>query len=308
MNYIPIVFCFDDNILMPAGICISSLLENAKSDTFYDIFILHDNFAKYPYSGFLERLYDKYKNFRINYRNIGNQFDNAFEIRGITKATYYRLLIPNVISEYDKIMYHDVDVIFRDDLSQIFHSTEMEGFYYAGVSSPYSEISSYVNQHIGVPIEKYIATGNLIINSKLIRKDNIVSQLLDCAKKKWKYQDMDVINFTCKNYIKILAPYFCVVGTTSEILKNINQPFYSKEEAEMARTIGIIHYNGSKPWNGWCYNFDIWWEYYRKSIYYDPEFYFNFYQNKLLEYDQLGLVKRLKIFVRYFTHKKEKIQ
>ena len=61
-----------------------------------------------------------------------------------------------------------------------------------------------------------------------------------------------------------------------------------------------IHYNGQKPWKGWCVNFDIWWECYRKSPFYDEKFYFDFFYNKLNEHDQLPLWKRVKILLRYF--------
>mgnify|MGYP006208099459 FL=1 len=91
-----------------------------------------------------------------------------------------------------------------------------------------------------------------------------------------------------------------MVGTTSEILKDRDQQNYTKEDAEYALKYGIIHYNGPKPWNTWCLNFDIWWEYYRKSVYFDPEYYYSFYNNKLDEYDRLPLIKRIKILLRYF--------
>ena len=38
---LPILFTFDQSLEMPAGVCITSLLESAAPDTFYDIFILH---------------------------------------------------------------------------------------------------------------------------------------------------------------------------------------------------------------------------------------------------------------------------
>ena len=41
MTTIPILFTFDQTLEMPAGVCFTSLLENAAKDTFYDIFILH---------------------------------------------------------------------------------------------------------------------------------------------------------------------------------------------------------------------------------------------------------------------------
>ena len=37
MKKVPIVFAFDENLILPAEICICSLLENAKASTFYDI-------------------------------------------------------------------------------------------------------------------------------------------------------------------------------------------------------------------------------------------------------------------------------
>lgn len=41
MNTVPIVFAFDNNLILPACVCISSLMMHAREDTFYDIFILH---------------------------------------------------------------------------------------------------------------------------------------------------------------------------------------------------------------------------------------------------------------------------
>ena len=41
MKTVPILFTFDQSLLMPAGVCLTSLLESAEPDTFYDIFIIH---------------------------------------------------------------------------------------------------------------------------------------------------------------------------------------------------------------------------------------------------------------------------
>lgn len=60
----------------------------------------------------LDKLPKYYKNCRIQYRQVDNTFDASYEIRGITTPAYYRLLIPELIPEYDKIIYSDVDVIF----------------------------------------------------------------------------------------------------------------------------------------------------------------------------------------------------
>ena len=38
MKTVPILFTFDDKLVMPACVCWTSLMENAAPDTFYDIF------------------------------------------------------------------------------------------------------------------------------------------------------------------------------------------------------------------------------------------------------------------------------
>lgn len=306
MNIVPIVFCFDDNLELPAGVCITSLLEHAHSDTFYDIFILHADGCQYPYNGKLDKLVSKYPNCHITYRSVGNEFDAGFEIRSITKAAYYRLLIPEIIPEYDKIMYHDVDVIFRSDLSIIYHETDLAGCYIAGVISP-GFLNPKVVQcrlDLGLNPEDYILSGNLIFNSALLRADGMVEKFRKQAENDYIHQDMDVINIVCKGKLKRLPTTFCgTIEIFSCAIYSTPQKVYSEIELSDMLKHGIIHYNGPKPWNQYCPNFDIWWEYYRRSIYYDPKFYFDFFYSKLHAYDSLTLMQRIKLVFRYFKTK-----
>lgn len=301
MKIVPIVFCFDDNLLLPAGVCLSSLLENANVDTFYDVFILHDDYASYPTSGFLEKLHKKYERFSIKYRSVGHAFKDAFEIRNITVAAYYRLLIPELIPEYDKIMYHDVDVIFRDDLSSIYYDTDMNNYYIAGVVSPGFLKTRVVDirNELGLDSTKYILSGNLIFNSSLLRKDGVSDLFRKEAQVDYVDQDMDIINIVCKDKIKVLPAYFCgTVEIFDCAINNVKQDVYSIQELNQMLINGVIHFNGAKPWNSWCFNFDIWWEYYRKSVYFDQKYYFDFYINKLDELEKMGEMKLMKLLLR----------
>ena len=170
MHTIPIVFAFDNNLSLPACVCLSSLLTNAHEDTFYDIFILHSSNIVLKKEG-LNQISQYYKNCRIQYRQVDSTFDSAFEIRGITTPAYYRLLIPELIPEYDRIIYSDVDVIFRSDLSAIYANTDLTDYYVAGVNSLSHLVPDYKHYYIEklhLDPEKIIYSGNLIINSKKV--------------------------------------------------------------------------------------------------------------------------------------------
>lgn len=129
MNVVPIAFAFDNNLTIPAAVTFTSLLVNAAPNTFYDIFVLHSAKASLD-KHLLSLIDDTFHNCKISYVPVGDTFDNAFEIRGITTPAYYRLLIPTLIPQYDKIIYADADIIFRLDLSNLY-STDLGSNYLA---------------------------------------------------------------------------------------------------------------------------------------------------------------------------------
>lgn len=308
MKIVPIAFAFDNNLVFPACICISSLLMNAKGDTFYDIFILHSEREKLD-RGQLDKIPQYFPHSRIQYRVIDGTFDSAFEIRGITTPAYYRLMIPELIPEYDKIIYSDVDVIFRSDLSELYTMTDMEDNYIAGVNSLAYLIPENLKYYkrMGVDAKGIIYSGNLLLNSKKIIEDGIIRKFKALSSNKYKFQDMDILNIVCEGKIKYLPPEFCLTTYISNwVVYNrakLNE-LWDEEVIDRALSTGIVHYNGQKPWKGICVNFDIWWEYYRKSPFFDEKYYFDFFYSRLNELDQLSLWKRIKILIRYFVYGK----
>lgn len=312
MNIVPIVFAFDNNLILPACLCISSLMMNANENTFYDIFILHSSKIELEKDK-LNKLPFFYKNCKIHYRQVGDIFENAFEIRGITTAAYYRLLIPDLIQEYDKVIYSDVDIIFRMDLSDLYNINIGDNYLAAtkDIGMNFSDDGrKYISSVEGLIQGKYLQSGFIILNSKKIIQDKLMDRFKDLAKLKLKFQDQDILNLSCQDKVFYLPlkynmtdySYYFINKKQEELLS-----IYNKSEINESLNIGNIHYNGHKPWKKYSVNFDIWWEYYRKSPFFDEKFYFDFFYNKLNELDQLSLWKRIKILIRYFVYGKRNL-
>lgn len=311
MNIVPIVFAFDNNLAMPAAICVYSLLINAKETTVYDVYFLYPKEIILE-TKYLQKVFDLYSRHKARYISVGDDFDKAFQIRGINAVTYYRLLIPDLIPEYDKIIYSDVDVIFQDDLSEIYFNTKLEGKYIGAVNSLsylYEDNKLYYTKRLKLDVTKIFYAGNIILNSKVIRDAGLKSIFMSMIEAKYKFQDMDILNITCHDKVEFLPPSFCVTTYFCDMVVNKYATIslvWTETEIREALSKGIIHYNGKKPWKGYCINFDIWWEYYRKSPVFDRQFYFDFFYNRLNELDSLTLWKRVKILVRYFVYGKGK--
>lgn len=307
MNIIPIAFAFDNNLILPACVCISSLMVHAHKDTFYDIFILHSEKEKLKREQ-LNRLPQYYSNCRIQYREVDGTFDHAFEIRGITIPAYYRLLIPELIPEYDKVVYSDVDIIFRMDLMELYQMN-LDAYYLAATKDIGMNFSKggvqYITSVEGLIQEEYLQSGFVVMNCKNIKHDNLADQFRKLAGKKLRYQDQDILNLVCSGKILFLPLKYNMTDYSFYYVnkeRNKIDHFFHSREIDEALQSGNIHFNGHKPWIKYSVNFDIWWEYYRKSPFFDEKFYFDFFYGKLNELDQLSLWKRIKILIRYFVY------
>ena len=307
MNIIPIAFAFDNNLIMPAAVAFTSLLKNAAPETFYDIYILHSEKEELD-KFFFSKIVEEFQNCKINYVTVGNIFDGAFEIRGITTPAYYRLLIPKLIPQYDKIIYADADIIFRLDLSNLY-SIDLGENYLAATKDLGLNLSNDGKKHVknlpNVTSGNYLQSGFIMLNSALIRKDRLIDKLVEVASQKWKFQDQDTLNIVCHDRVLFLEPkynmtdYSFYYGIKEQTKWN---ELYTAQEFKEGVACGNLHYNGHKPWKKWSVNFDIWWEYYRISPVFDEKFYFDFYYSRLNELDQLPLMKRIKILIRYFVY------
>lgn len=306
MIIVPIVFAFDSNWATPAAVCIYSLLSNAKDSTEYDVFILYPKKSTLNTTD-LDRVFRLFPRHKVKYIGVGDDFNKAFQIRGINTLTYYRLLIPDLIPEYDKVLYSDVDVIFQSDLAEIYNDTDLKGKYLGVVNSLAhldNDRKEYYDKNLKLDSSRIFYAGNIIINSRAIREAKLRDVFMSMIETKYRFQDMDILNITCHDKVQYLPPSFCVTTYFCEYAnkkrKEIND-IWQDAEIEDALLTGIIHYNGQKPWKGLCPNFDIWWEYYRKSPIYDKSFYYKFFEMKANWLDTLTLWKRIKTVIRYFT-------
>lgn len=305
MNKVPILFTFDQSLEMPAGVAITSLLENAAPETFYDIFILHNPSCDLSGS-LLNRLPKIYHNCKMTFRKVEGEFVGSYEIRGIPETAYYRLISPEIIPEYEKILYSDVDVVIREDLSA-YYKIELGDNYFAAVdncSRLRPDVRDYIKGSLGLDWQNgYFYSGNLVINSALLLKDGKLDDFRALGRREYKQQDMDIINIACNGRILPLGPSYCLtvqlydlIGTRRKEMTDI----YGTEEIVHALRSGTVHYNGAKPWKDICPNMDIWWSYYRRSVFYDEEYAHKFWKDQTYRLEKMSLMKRIKLVGRYF--------
>ena len=272
MNEIPVVIAFDENYLMPACVMLTSMFENAASDTKYDIFIFADADTQRVSLGKISETLEAYPHHSVEWLDPAGNFSSAKNRNHLTRPNYYRFLIPDFLKDYDKAIWLDVDMIVKKDLSELF-STNLDGMYLGAVVIGLQNTSV---QH--VPSDQYFNAGLLLMNLELWRQDHVagtVRQLIEENDFSCPTQDpMNLIGFhktvfLSPEYNVYLSPKSMKGGRKKEYLEFHNYPSFT----ELVNRAAILHFvENIKPWNDRDYSEkEEWLQYFRRSVFKDTE-------------------------------------
>lgn len=235
---IAVAFTVNDSYAQHCCVALVSALENNKSEQF-DIYIFTDYFSEKNRQMFKQTVKRYGNEQRLTFVTVEDSALRKLRLNigYITHHTYYRLLLPELLPELDRVLYLDSDLVVDGSLRQLWE-TSLDGYYGAGVKDTWIHRSNYKFQ-IGMHREDlYINAGVILMNLALMRKDGIADLLMKTAVQKgqqFEYQDQDVINITLKGRIRALPGIYNYAATDDE-LGSIKDPV-------------IIHYNGEiKPW------------------------------------------------------------
>ena len=278
VNPIQIALNIDNRYIYPCLVLLTSLLDNQANTSFYIIHILiGEKFAKRNIHKIKSLLRDKgSNNTKLNFYKIGDDFNRATHGYYISVADYYRIALPSLLPDVDKIIYIDTDIINFKDLSEMYSINFEKNIYFKGTLDQIGLITEIRHRNV----KKYINAGVLLMNLKLIREDGIEKQLRDYIKTHHlNHHDQTALNNVCYNNLGVLSIKYAsfVFNSFDELLKfNKEQSrLYRYRHKELEKAFydpTLLHYVGYvKPWHK-SYNKingEYWWYYAKKSGFYE---------------------------------------
>jgi len=254
---IAIAYGLDNQYTYPTIVSITSILENASSHTYYIFYLLVDKktFKKENKEKF-ENLEKRYERCEINIIEITDKnFKNA-NTKRYPLATYYRLILADLLPDINRIIYLDGDTLIYTDLSEMYNLDMGNNIILGFVDNSYKKAEEF-----GIKTYKYIVAGVLLINLKKIRKENFTAkffEFMDKNQDKLTQEDQTVINIVLHGRIGFLPPKFGIWNFVNKeaVLRhnnygneNLGIKAYDEKEILKAWNIpSIIHYVRAKPW------------------------------------------------------------
>ena len=260
---IPICFATDDNYVPFLTVALASMLDNASKDNFYMIYVLTSHLSEENMKSIKKH---EVENCSIEFVQLSKELDkvqNMFHLRDYySKETYYRIFIPNLFPQYQKVLYLDCDITVLGDVSELYN-TEIHGYYVAAaqeeVMQTFEVFGNYVEQADGINRKEYFNAGILLINCRRWRNKLIAERFVDLLNR-YKFrvvQDEDYLNVLCKNNVKKLN-----LGWNKTSYKN--ETFDDKD-------LKIIHWKIN--WRPWKYKDvlyeEYFWKYAKMTDFYD---------------------------------------
>lgn len=262
LSLTPVVLAFTPNYLVPAATCILSILKHSEAnDKFHVICLLSEPLPE-DMKEKLSRLDNEC--LRFSFMNLQGKLKDIYVDEKYTIAASYRLLLPELLPEYEKVLYIDCDVVVRNNLAKLYRETDLGNNYLAGVFEATLSFQLPHMNAIGCEPGSYINSGFLIMNLELLRRDNMMPKFLKASNEEGlEFPDQDVLNQLCKGRILGLAPYYNSIRTFYLPQYKIDfLKYYTEKDWQAVQEHGTVHYTGAKPWNAFTIEFSIWWKYY----------------------------------------------
>ena len=268
---IPIIHSFDNNYVIPAAVSFHSMLEYADPQYDYRLFVLHSDIT-WQNQEKLTKLVQSFPNASVEFINMVGRFEDIWleksEQGHLAKEMLYKLILPSIFPQYDRIIITDVDVIYQGDIAPSYFAFEKNPTaYYAGVrqiNPPGTFLREYYNNCYknNLDAEEFeqlkICGGYLVANLKQLREDDMEETMVQYLEKnidRLPQPEQDVINFCCRGNQIIYLPLNYVVCSYMYQFEEdrsicASDPFYSYKEYldAMEHPIQLHYATSRKPW------------------------------------------------------------
>jgi len=250
-----IAFAVDSNYVQHMGVAITSIIVNNPKVNF-TFYIMYDTMSEADFDK-LKKLSDIYQQplqlFKVTFPKL---FDSLKTMPHISKAGYYRLMLPYVLPQFlEKVIYLDADLICCGDITSLW-STPIGN---APAAAKLTDAFEDQALRLGLTKGQYLNSGVMLINLPAWRQQDIPRRIIEFMityPDKIVWLEQDAIAVVLEGQI---APLNDCFNTTIDCAKG---------DGTIEESSVIVHYVGScKPWQRWCPDErkQVYWKYLRLS-------------------------------------------
>jgi lipopolysaccharide biosynthesis glycosyltransferase len=177
--------------------------------------------------------------------------------KGFTrKATWYRILLPDLLGAVDRLLYLDVDTIVTSDLAPLW-GIDLGQHYVGAVTNIFQADHLHRAAQLGIKPRDYFNAGVMLLNLGLMRADGCGESLRRFAvenPRQIAWRDQDTLNLVLGHRRLPLHPRWNCMNSIMQFPASI-RVFGAEAVEDARRNPGVRHFEGpglNKPWHEDC--------------------------------------------------------
>jgi len=195
---------------------------------------------------------------RISFIRVPDERVEGLPTKDFTrKATWYRIFLPELLPDVERILYLDADLIVLDEVAPLWE-LDLAGHWVAAVTNVFQHNHLHRPAQLGLKgPEVYFNAGVLLMNLEEMRRDARTPALLDYGVRnaeRIEWRDQDALNVVLGERRLPLHPRWNLMNST--LLFTSAADVYGRDVVEEARARPAIrHFEGpeaNKPWHYLC--------------------------------------------------------
>ena len=257
---VAVVFIITDSYFFPYLSCnIKSIIETSSKENNYDLIIFSNDVSSSDKNKIKSLIKNK-NNFSIRFKNPQPFLKSLkfFENSNYNLNNFILLLMPNLLTEYKKVLFLQNEMIVKSDLAEIYNEN-LDNFLLGACLDPnsagfYKKTNSNRKNYIDNILKlkdpfKFFNKGTILFNLFEFRKTFTIDEILDFSiKQNYESFEEDILNKLCENKTKILNISWNVLTENKEIIFRAPQWLYNNYQ-KAYESPKIINFNGNfKPW------------------------------------------------------------
>jgi lipopolysaccharide biosynthesis glycosyltransferase len=296
-NNIPIVFASNEYFAPYCAVAIQSIIQSGSPNNNYDILIMERQIESKT-KALMKKMVEGHPNVSLRFINVGHvmsEYDSLKVFEHVTVETYFRLTIPELLPDYDKILYLDGDLIAKADVADLYNThigdnavaAALDVVAIGHVSGFTKAKEEYYKRRVRLKdIRKQFNAGVMIFNCKRIRSCFSMEELLRFAQlSKFDLADQDCLIslFQDETYwldLEWNANIYEVETLGYYVASFAPKELFDRYRAAIANP-KIMHYAGTvKPWHDPSYILaEEFWQMARNTPFYETILYRRIVEN-----------------------------
>ncbi len=257
------VISCDDGYLPHAGTMLHSFAKAANGEFVYEVILLDGGLSDVSFET-LSKLTQVNPKVKLRRLKMQGAFQPGTWDTAYPEGAYYRLAIPELLADFEKVVYLDVDLVVLKDPAILFHfnlenkpmAAALNGSAYEVLTGEKSYGKFNVNSYDYYTkvlelseAETYLSfnSGVMVLDLSLIRKRNDLEKIKMDLGKNFTYADQDYLNRLYKGDLHEILDFEWNATNNTLDERNIRDYNLYKKLLRAQNNPSIVHFT-DKPW------------------------------------------------------------